>query len=59
VLVVKQLNLNTLRWLVMMVVGFAAVSMLRSALRESKPALAAAPAADGFDVPRSGRGWLP
>jgi uncharacterized membrane protein YfcA len=33
VLVVKQLPLNTLRWLVMVVVGYAAVSMLRSALQ--------------------------
>ncbi len=37
IFVVKQLNLGTLRWLVMIVVAYAAISMLRSALKEQPP----------------------
>ena len=50
VFIVKHLDLKTLRWLVMIVVAYAAVSMLRSALRAQPVAAAggAAPApADG------------
>ncbi len=32
--IVKHLELKTLRWLVMIVVAYAAVSMLRSAMKE-------------------------
>jgi uncharacterized membrane protein YfcA len=49
VFVVKQLPLHTLRWLVMIVVAYAAFSMLRSAMQESVVTPAAAPApADGL-----------
>jgi uncharacterized membrane protein YfcA len=37
IFVVKQLNLGMLRWLVMIVVAYAAISMLRSALKERQP----------------------
>jgi uncharacterized membrane protein YfcA len=37
IFVVKQLDLKTLRWLVMVVVTYAAVSMLRSALKAQPP----------------------
>jgi uncharacterized membrane protein YfcA len=37
IFVVKQLDLKTLRWLVMIVVAYAAISMLRSALKEPRP----------------------
>jgi uncharacterized membrane protein YfcA len=37
IFVVKQLNLGTLRWLVMIVVAYAAISMLRSALKDQQP----------------------
>jgi uncharacterized membrane protein YfcA len=46
---VKQLPLHTLRWLVMIVVAYAAVSMLRSAMKASPVSPVAAPApADGL-----------
>jgi uncharacterized membrane protein YfcA len=51
VFVVKQLPLKALRWLVMFVVAYAAVSMLRSALRAQPsvtPGAAAAAPADGL-----------
>lgn len=51
VFVVKQLPLKALRWLVMVVVAYAAISMLRSALRAqpgAAPAEAAAAPADGL-----------
>ncbi len=38
IFVVKQLPLKALRWLVMIVVAYAAVSMLRSAFRDRTPA---------------------
>jgi uncharacterized membrane protein YfcA len=38
IFVVKQLPLKQLRWLVMIVVAYAAVSMLRSAFRDRSPA---------------------
>jgi len=45
VFIVKQLPLHALRWLVMIVVAYAAISMLRSALRAQPeaPRVAAAP----------------
>jgi len=46
---VKQLPLHTLRWLVMIVVAYAAVSMLRSAMKTSPVSPVAAPTpADGL-----------
>jgi uncharacterized membrane protein YfcA len=49
VFVVKQLPLHTLRWLVMIVVAYAAVSMLRSAMKPSPVSSVAAPTpADGL-----------
>ena len=49
VFLVKQLPLHTLRWLVMIVVAYAAVSMLRSAMKTSPVAPVAAPTpADGL-----------
>jgi len=42
VFVVGKLRVETLRWLVMIVVAYASVSMLRSALREPRPVVGAA-----------------
>ena len=46
IFIVKQLPLKALRWLVMIVVAYAAISMLRSALKErlNAPAGGTAPA---------------
>ncbi|MBV8804116.1 MAG: hypothetical protein JO042_03695 [Sinobacteraceae bacterium] len=46
IFIVKKLPLGALRWLVMIVVAYAAISMLRSALKErlNAPAGATAPA---------------
>ncbi len=43
--IVKQLPLKMLRWLVMIVVAYAAVSMLRSAFRAAPAAVAGTGAA--------------
>lgn len=45
-LIVKSLSLDLVRWLVVVVVVYAAIAMLRSAMREPNPEPAAAPAAD-------------
>src|SRR5262249_24053011 len=45
IFIVKKLPLESLRWLVTIVVAYAAISMLRSALRERAVPQAAVPAA--------------
>ncbi|MBX6364007.1 MAG: TSUP family transporter [Gemmatimonadetes bacterium] len=45
-LIVKSLSLDLVRWLVVVVVVYAAIAMLRSAMREESPEPAPAPAAD-------------
>ncbi|HVW68812.1 MAG TPA: hypothetical protein VHB68_07540, partial [Steroidobacteraceae bacterium] len=40
IFIIRQLDLHTLRWLVIVVVTYAAVSMLRSALRSRAGPLA-------------------